>query len=143
MADTQSDPWLKFSQAQYYPAPTQKDDDKNLQNGSFGMTSQPIMLAAAGQDTAQQSFSLEMYVGPKDKKVFKKNAIYHSLQYFKTIDFRGCCCPQSVIAPMAFGIMWMMNTMYTLMGPLGNYGVVIMFLVFQFLRNLIRELCSI
>jgi YidC/Oxa1 family membrane protein insertase len=128
--ETQSGPWLKFSQAQYYSAPTQKDDDKDLQNGSFSMTSQPIMLAAAGQENAQQSFSLEMYVGPKDKKVFKKNAIYHSLQYFKTIDFRGCCCPQSVIAPMAFGIMWMMNTMYTLMGPLGNYGVVIMFLVF-------------
>ena len=128
--ETQSSPWLKFSQAQYYPAPTLRDDDKDLQNGSFSMTSQPIILAAAGQENAQQSFSLEMYVGPKDKKVFKKNAIYHSLQYFKTIDFRGCCCPQSVIAPMAFGIMWMMNTMYTLMGPLGNYGVVIMFLVF-------------
>jgi YidC/Oxa1 family membrane protein insertase len=128
--ETQSSPWLKFSQAQYYPAPTLRDDDKDLQNGSFSMTSQPIILAATGQENAQQSFSLEMYVGPKDKKVFKKNAIYHSLQYFKTIDFRGCCCPQSVIAPMAFGIMWMMNTMYTLMGPLGNYGVVIMFLVF-------------
>ena len=31
---------------------------------------------------------------------------------------------------MAFGIMWLMNTLYTLMGPLGNYGVVIIFLVF-------------
>ncbi|RKY11872.1 MAG: hypothetical protein DRP52_05360, partial [Planctomycetota bacterium] len=127
--ETQDAPWLKFTRAQYYPSPTQNDDDKDLQNGSFSMTSQPITLAAAGQDTAQQSFSLQMYVGPKDKKVFKNNATYHALQYFKTIDFRGCCCPQSVIAPMAFGIMWMMNTMYTLMGPLGNYGVVIMFLV--------------
>ena len=127
--ENQSSPWLKFTQAQYYPSPTQSDDDKDLQNGSFSMTSRPITLAAAGQDNAQQSFSLQMYVGPKDKKVFKKNAIYHSLQYFKTIDFRGCCCPQSVIAPMAFGIMWLMNTMFTLMGPLGNYGVVIMCLV--------------
>ena len=126
----ENSPWLKFTRAQYYPAPTLKDDDKDLQNGSYSMTSRPITLAAAGQPEAQKSYSLEMYVGPKDKKVFKKNAIYHSLQYFKTIDFRGCCCPQSVIAPMAFGIMWMMNTMYTLMGPLGNYGVVIMFLVF-------------
>ncbi|MCD6175422.1 MAG: YidC/Oxa1 family insertase periplasmic-domain containing protein [Planctomycetes bacterium] len=127
--ETQDAPWLKFEKAQYYPAPTQSDDDKDLQNGSFSMTSQPITLASAGQDNAQQSFSLQMYVGPKDKKVFKKNAIYHSLQYFKTIDFRGCCCPQNVIAPMAFGIMWLMNTMFTLMGPLGNYGVVIMVLV--------------
>ena len=128
--EAQNDPWLKFTQAQYYPAPTDNKDDKNLQNGSFNMTSQPITLAAAGQDGAQKSYSLEMYVGPKDKKVFKKNDTYASLQYFKTIDFRGCCCPQSIIAPLAFGIMWMMNTMYTLMGPLGNYGVVIMCLVF-------------
>ncbi|OQY07689.1 MAG: hypothetical protein B6I25_01105 [Planctomycetales bacterium 4572_13] len=127
--ESQNGPWLRFTKAQYYPAPTLNDDDKDLQNGSFSMTSQPIILAAAGQDNAQQSFSLQMYVGPKDKKVFKKNAVYHSLQYFKTIDFRGCCCPQSVIAPMAFGIMWLMNTMFTLMGPLGNYGVVIMVLV--------------
>jgi YidC/Oxa1 family membrane protein insertase len=128
--ETQSGPWLKFTQAQYYPAPTQNDDDKDLQNGSFSMTTQPITLATAGQPDSQKSYSLEMYVGPKDKKVFKKNETYRSLQYFKTIDFRGCCCPQSVIAPMAFSIMWMMNTMFTLMGPLGNYGVVIMFLVF-------------
>ncbi|MHC5000778.1 MAG: YidC/Oxa1 family insertase periplasmic-domain containing protein, partial [Planctomycetota bacterium] len=130
LTEGENSPWLKFTRAQYYPAPTESDDDKDLQNGSYSMTSRPITLAAAGQPEAQKSYSLQMYVGPKDKKVFKKNAIYHSLQYFKTIDFRGCCCPQSVIAPMAFGIMWMMNTMYTLMGPLGNYGVVIMFLVF-------------
>ena len=128
--EAQNGPWLKFTRAQYYPAPTENKDDKDFQNCSYSMTSQPITLAAAGQDGAQKSYSLEMYVGPKDKKVFKKNETYRSLQYFKTIDFRGCCCPQNVIAPMAFGIMWMMNTMYTLMGPLGNYGVVIMCLVF-------------
>ena len=128
--EAQNNPWLKFAQAQYYPAPSENKDDKDLQNASCIMTSHPITLAAAGQGGAQKSYSLEMYVGPKDKKIFKKNDTYASLQYFKTIDFRGCCCPQSVIAPMAFGIMWMMNTMYTLMGPLGNYGIVIMFLVF-------------
>ncbi|MHC4951925.1 MAG: YidC/Oxa1 family insertase periplasmic-domain containing protein, partial [Planctomycetota bacterium] len=128
--EAQNGPWLKFTRAQYYPAPTENKDDKDLQNCSYSMTSQPITLAAAGQDGAQKSYSLEMYVGPKDKKVFKKNDTYASLQYFKTIDFRGCCCPQNVIAPMAFGIIWLMNSMYTLMGPLGNYGVVIMCLVF-------------
>jgi YidC/Oxa1 family membrane protein insertase len=126
---TSNSPWLKFTRAQYYSAPTESDDDKDLQNGSYYMTSQPIMLAAAGQPESHKLYSLGMYVGPKDKKVFKNNATYHALQYFKTIDFRGCCCPQSIIAPMAFGIIWLMNTMYTLMGPLGNYGVVIMILV--------------
>ncbi|MHC5146648.1 MAG: YidC/Oxa1 family insertase periplasmic-domain containing protein, partial [Planctomycetota bacterium] len=128
--ETEDSPWLKFTRAQYYPAPSVDKKDKNLQNGSFTMTSRPLMLAAAGQNGAEQSYSLQLYAGPKDKKVFKNNETYRALQYFKTIDFRGCCCPQSIIAPMAFGIMWMMNTMFMMMGPLGNYGVVIMFLVF-------------
>ena len=127
--EDQDNSWLRFSQAQYYPAPTQADKDKDLQNVTFEMTSRSITLAAVGQDNAQKSFSLHTYAGPKDKKIFEKNDTYRRLGYFHTIDFRACCCPQSVIAPLAFAIMWLMNSMYTLMGPLGNYGIVIMILV--------------
>ncbi len=123
----QDQPWLQFSKALYYPSATDEEDDQNC---SYNMTSQPITLEAAGSDGAAQSYSLAIYMGPKDKRIFEKNEIYKSLQYFQTIDFRACCCPVSVIAPLAFGVMWLMNTMYTLMGPLGNYGVVIIFLVF-------------
>ncbi|MHC4989315.1 MAG: YidC/Oxa1 family insertase periplasmic-domain containing protein, partial [Planctomycetota bacterium] len=123
----QSQAWMSFNQAQYYAPP---GDDKDDQNCSFTLSTCPITLAAAGQDGAKKSYSMQMYVGPKDKKIFEKNDIYRTLGYFHTIDFRGCCCPQNVIAPMAFGIIWLMNAMYTIMGPLGNYGVVIMFLVF-------------
>jgi len=128
-AEAQSGTWLKFDTAQYYPTPTEDPKDKDLQNTSFAMISQPITLAAASQADAKKSFMLQMYAGPKDKKIFEKNETYRILGYFHTIDFRGCCCPQNVIAPLAFGIMWLMNTMYMLMGPLGNYGVVIMILV--------------
>ena len=41
-----------------------------------------------------------------------------------------CCCPASVTQPLAFAIMWMMTMLYKMMGPWGNYGVVIMALVF-------------
>ncbi len=119
--------WLQFGGVQYYPAPGQNEDEHN---GSFGMTSEVAALAAAGQEGSVQSCSLQMYLGPKDKKIFEKNDTYRSLKYFQTIDFRGCCCPAWMIAPMAFGIIWLMNMTYTLMGPLGNYGVIIMFLVF-------------
>jgi YidC/Oxa1 family membrane protein insertase len=123
----QTQRWMSFNQAQYYAPP---GDDKDDQNCSFSLSTRPIMLTAAGQDGARQSYSLQVYVGPKDKKIFEKNDIYRKLGYFHTIDFRGCCCPQNVIAPLAFSIIWLMNAMYTLMGPLGNYGVVIMILVF-------------
>jgi YidC/Oxa1 family membrane protein insertase len=125
--DGQDQPWLQFSKAQYYPSATDEKDDQNC---SYSMTSQSITLDAAGSDGATQSYSLAMYLGPKDKRIFEKNEIYKSLEYFQTIDFRACCCPVSMIAPMAFGVMWLMNTMFTLMGPLGNYGVVIIILVF-------------
>jgi YidC/Oxa1 family membrane protein insertase len=119
--------WMSFNQAQYYAG---AGDDKDDHNCSFILSTNPITLTAAGQKGSQQSYSMQMYAGPKDKKVFEKNEIYRTLGYFHTIDFRGCCCPQSIIAPMAFGIIWLMNAMYMLMGPLGNYGVVIMILVF-------------
>jgi YidC/Oxa1 family membrane protein insertase len=41
----------------------------------------------------------------------------------------ACCCPASVIRPLAFGILALMKWMY---GFIGNYGVVIIILVFIF-----------
>ena len=126
--EDQSHPWLQFNRAQHYPA---LGEDKDKQNCSYSLTSQTITLAPAGSEDAEKSYLLEVYIGPKDKRIFEKNDTYKDLQYFQTIDFRGCCCPTKIIQPLAFGIMWLMNTMYTLMGPLGNYGVVIMILVFM------------
>lgn len=123
----QAQPWLQFTRAEYFPSTTEDKDDQNC---SYYMTSEPITLAAAGSEGATKAYSLAMYLGPKDKRIFEKNTIFKSLQYYQTIDFRACCCPVAVIAPLAFGVMWLMNTMYTLMGPLGNYGVVIIILVF-------------
>jgi YidC/Oxa1 family membrane protein insertase len=123
----QNQPWLRFDRAQYYPSTT---EDKDAQNCSYTMMTETIALDAAGNEGAAQTYSLATYMGPKDKRIFEKNETYKALQYYQTIDFRACCCPISVIAPLAFGVMWLMNTMYTLMGPLGNYGVVIIILVF-------------
>jgi len=38
-----------------------------------------------------------------------------------------CCCPAAIIHPLAFGILALMRWMY---GFIGNYGVVIIILVF-------------
>lgn len=89
-----------------------------------------IPLAPAGAEKDRWQMTVALFMGPKDKSLFEANAVYDALDYFQTIDFRGCCCPASLIGPLAFGIMWLMKTMYTLMGPLGNYGIVIMILVF-------------
>lgn len=96
----------------------------------FSMKVKDVNLAAAGHENSSRTFRFQLFMGPKDVDLFKRNAEYNKLAYLKTIDFRGCCCPASVIAPLAFGIMAFMKWSYNAMGPLGNYGVVIMFIVF-------------
>ncbi|AQT67366.1 Oxa1Ec [Anaerohalosphaera lusitana] len=96
---------------------------------SFDMNSVSGELAAAGSEGASDVLSYQLYIGPKDKDVFTDNALYRELAYFQTISFRTCCCPQAIISPLSFGVMWLMKTMYSLMGPLGNYGIVIIIFV--------------
>jgi len=98
--------------------------------GSFSLHIPGLKLAAAGEEGAERTFTFHLYLGPKDRDFFNKNAEYRKLAYFKTIDFRGCCCPAKLIEVLAFGIMAIMKAMYRAMGPFGNYGVVIMILVF-------------
>ncbi|MCP4449947.1 MAG: membrane protein insertase YidC [Planctomycetes bacterium] len=78
------------------------------------------------EPNAQQTYAIQVYLGPKDKNLFDKSEIYNDLGFVHTISFMGCCCPQSVIYPMAFGILWLMKAMYVI---IGNYGVVIILLV--------------
>ena len=120
------------------PASYSDPDDPELEgkkagdqvSSGFSMKVQDVNLSAAGQDNSSRTFNFQLYMGPKDVDLFKDNPEYNKLAYLKTIDFRTCCCPASVIAPLVFGIMAFMSWSYNAMGPLGNYGVVIMFIVF-------------
>ena len=96
----------------------------------FSFGTKPITLAAAGRENSSINLGLSVFLGPKDKDLFENNDAYRKYGYYHTIAFRTCCCPESIIAPVAFAIMWLMKTFYTLMGPFGNYGVVIFILVF-------------
>jgi YidC/Oxa1 family membrane protein insertase len=84
-------------------------------------------LAAVGQADSTKTYNFQLYLGPKDKSLFDKNDMYSKLGFFQTIDFMSCCCPANIISPLAFGILAIMKWMY---GFIGNYGVVIIILVF-------------
>ncbi len=84
-------------------------------------------LSAAGQANSSKTYNFQFYIGPKDKSLFDKNERYRELGFFQTIDFMGCCCPAKLIKPLAFGILALMKWMYSF---IGNYGVVIIILVF-------------
>ena len=117
---------VRFSRAAFYDTALLSNEPAEHSGAGAVVETEALVLEAGGQ----QTLTFEMYLGPKDKSVFEANETYRALAYFQTIDFRGCCCPTSMIGPLAFGIMWLIKTMFTLMGPLGNYGVVIIFLVF-------------
>ncbi len=87
----------------------------------------PNTLAAAGQVNSSKIYNFQLYIGPKDKSLFDKNERYRELDFVQTIDFMMCCCPASIIKPLAFGILAIMKWMYAF---IGNYGVVIIILVF-------------
>ncbi len=85
-------------------------------------------LAPVGQAKSLKTYDFKLYLGPKDKSLFDKNELYRKLGFVQTIDFMACCCPSSIINPLAFGILWIMKWMHRF--PPYNYGVVIIILVF-------------
>lgn len=116
-----------FLTARYYP---ENPSVRHSENCSFVLKTGTFELAAAGDSSSAVEVGINLYLGPKDKKVFENNPVYQALSFFQTIDFSSCCCPKAIIGPLAFGIVWLMNTLYHAMGPLGNYGIVIMIFVF-------------
>ena len=85
-------------------------------------------LAATGQSGSTKTYKFQLYLGPKDKGLFDKNELYRNLGFAHTITFMPCfCCHAAIIKPLSFGILTLMKWMYEF---IGNYGVVIIILVF-------------
>jgi YidC/Oxa1 family membrane protein insertase len=109
----------------YNPDGQKKSGDENV--GIFFRVA-PSTLAVQGQSGSTKQYDFQLYIGPKDKSLFDKNERYSELGFVNTITFMPCfCCPTKIIYPLAFGILALMKWMY---GFIGNYGVVIIILVF-------------
>jgi YidC/Oxa1 family membrane protein insertase len=88
-------------------------------------------LAPANQTNSKKTYKFQLYLGPKDKSLFDKTQLYKKLGFAHTITFMPCfCCPTCLIHPIAFAILALMKWMHTYI--IGNYGVVIIILVFLF-----------
>jgi len=109
------------------------DEDKSANSGDetigVNLKIASNTLGPAGQAGCAITYNFQLYVGPKDKRIFDENADYRRLGFVNTIDFMACCCPEAMIRPIAFGILAAMKWMY---GFIHNYGVVIIILVFLF-----------
>jgi YidC/Oxa1 family membrane protein insertase len=119
--------WVTDKTGQFYNPDGDARADSGDETIGLDLKIASNTLAAAGQAKSSKTYNFQFYLGPKDKSLFDKNERYRELGFFQTIDFMGCCCPASIIKPLAFGILALMKWMY---GFIGNYGVVIIVLVF-------------
>jgi YidC/Oxa1 family membrane protein insertase len=89
------------------------DDKANSGDEAVGLTlsTATANLMPAGQQGSTRTYNYELYLGPKDKSLFDKNARYKDLGFVQTIDFLLCCCPAAIIHPLAFGILAIMKWM--------------------------------
>jgi YidC/Oxa1 family membrane protein insertase len=119
--------WVADKKGRFY----NPDRDVNRKTGDetlgLDLDIATIELAPEPLTGSSKEYKFLLYLGPKDKSLFDKNKIYKELGFIHAIDFRTCCCPASIIGPLAFGILALMKWMY---GFIGNYGIVIMILVF-------------
>ncbi|MHC4293057.1 MAG: YidC/Oxa1 family insertase periplasmic-domain containing protein, partial [Planctomycetota bacterium] len=125
--DNSAKTWIADKRGRFY----NPDRDANKKTGDetlgLDLNIATTELAAESLTGSSKEYKFLLYLGPKDKSLFDKNETYKKLGFIHAIDFRTCCCPASIIGPLAFGILALMKWMY---GFLGNYGIVIMILVF-------------
>ena len=121
--------WVASVTGQLYNPDGDKKADSGDEEIGMDLRIAPGILESSGTRT----YKFQIYIGPKDKSLFDKNEMYSEMRFVETIDFSVCCCPASIISPLAFGILaimkWMYGSMFGSFG-IGNYGVVIIILVF-------------
>jgi len=119
--------WVTSRNGRFYNPDGDHKADSGDETIGLDLSTAAATLDPAGQPGSARTYKFQLYLGPKDKSLFDKNDMYRDLGFVQTIDFMACCCPASIINPLAFGILAIMKAMY---GFIGNYGVVIIILVF-------------
>jgi len=119
--------WVTNKQGTFYNPDIDKRADSGDETVGVSLKTATAKLTPTGQVDSTRAYKFQLYLGPKDKSLFDRNELYRKLGFVQTIDFLACCCPASIISPLAFGILALMKWMY---GFIANYGVVIIILVF-------------
>lgn len=126
-----TDEEMTFTGAQFYDSQLCQPNSAPEAAASYRLQTDLLSLAPAGQQNSSRALTFQCFLGPKDKRLFDKNPVYRTYAYFQTFAMRSCCCcPAFLTQPLSFAIMWLITALYQLMGPWGNYGIVIILLVF-------------
>jgi len=120
--------WVADKTAWFYNLDGDAKANSNDETVGVDLKIAPSTLAQVGQPGSTKTYNLQLYLGPKDRTLFQKDVLYRKLGFLHIIDFMPCCCcPAGIIRPLAFAILATMKWMY---GFIGNYGLVIIILVF-------------
>jgi YidC/Oxa1 family membrane protein insertase len=118
--------WIAGKEGMFFNPDGDRKGNSGDENIGLEVSSQPVTLDPAGQAGSARTYGFNLYLGPKDKSLFDRNPLYRQLGFVQTIDFGACCCPASIINPLAFAILAVMKWMYFV---IPNYGIVIIILV--------------
>jgi len=121
--------WIAAKWGMYFNPDQDRKGNTGDETIGLALSSVPAALSPAGQADSSRTYQFQLYLGPKDKGRFAESEkeLGRNLGLVQTIDFQGCCCPASIINPLAFGILAIMKWMYGFWPH--NYGIVIIILV--------------
>ena len=118
--------WIDKKEGYFYNPDGDAKGNSGDETIGLNLKTVGVKLGSAGLVESVAKYDFQIFVGPKDKKLFDENETYKRLGFMHTITFMGCCCPAAVIRPLAFGILSAMEWMH---GFIPNYGVIIIILV--------------
>jgi YidC/Oxa1 family membrane protein insertase len=126
-----NDPYCKWAAGRtgvLYNPDSRSETGSTAETMGIDLSTANTTLGPAGQEDSSRLYAFQLYLGPEDNSLFERNELYRKLGFVNTINFRGCCCPTSIINPLAFGILAIMKWMHGFWPH--NYGIVIIILVF-------------
>jgi YidC/Oxa1 family membrane protein insertase len=90
---------------------------------NIGVELQTETVAVAPK--AEQNYSFEVYIGPKDINLFNSVPLYKTLGFIQVIDFQACC--GNIFSSLSFLILAAMSRLHQF---IPNYGIIIIIFVF-------------
>jgi len=73
--------WLTDKTASFYNPDGDDKADSGDETIGLDLKIAPVTLAQAGQADSLKTYNFQLYVGPKDKSLFDKNALYRKLSF--------------------------------------------------------------
>ena len=111
--------------ARYYLTAIQ--ESKESRTWRMGMRLEGLELAAVGgEGEATRSCKLDLFAGPKQRKLLKENPLYSSLNYVETVTMVGGCA-YCTFSWLMVGLMWLLHFFSSFL--FGNFGLAIIVLV--------------